>query len=220
MKRKAIILLSGGLDSTVILALALASQRQCYAISFDYQQRHHFELSCAQRITAHYDIPHCIIPIDPKAFGNSALLNSTEIPSHRTIADINQNGIPNTYVPARNTLFLAYALSQCEFHNAHEIHFGPNRADQHCYPDCRHAYIKAFQELILHATQQSIEKEAPTLVTPLLLLDKKEIIHLGMILKAPLELTSSCYCPAADGTPCQICDACILRAEGFRQNTV
>ncbi len=212
---KAIILLSGGLDSTVILALALAQGRQCFALSFDYAQRHHEELKCAQKIAGYYDIPHRIISIDSLAFGQSSLVSDLEAPYLRTPEQIATQGTPNTYVPARNTLFLAYALGQCELLQANEIHFGANCLDGP-YPDCRPAYLEAFQQLICLATKQAVENRPPQLITPLLHWDKSEIIRQGLALKAPLELTLSCYRPLISDLPCQTCDACTLRNEGFR----
>lgn len=217
MMTKAIILFSGGLDSTVILALALAQKRQCYALSFDYGQRHRQELKCAQTIAAHYGVSHQIIFIDPMAFGQSSLVSDLEAPHSRTLEQIAHQGIPNTYVPARNTLFLAYALGQCELHQANEIYFGSNCLDALCYPDCQPAYLDAFQHIMWLATKQAVEGQAPQLLTPLLHWDKSQIVQQGRELGAPLELTWSCYCPSDQGRPCHTCDACILRAEGFRQ---
>ena len=213
--RKAVILLSGGLDSTVVLALALAQGRQCSALSFDYAQRHREELERAQKIAAYYEIPHRIISIDPLTFGQSSLVSDLEAPCSRTPEQIASQGTPNTYVPARNTLFLAYALGQCELLQAHEIHFGANCLDGP-YPDCRPAYLEAFQQVICLATKQAVENCPPQLITPLLYWNKSEIIRQGLALKAPLELTLSCYRPSESGSPCQTCDACILRYEGFR----
>jgi len=215
---KAIVLLSGGIDSTVVLALALEQKRSCYALSFDYGQRHRVELQRAQKIAAYYQVPHHIIKMDPQALKNSSLVSLDQMPTHRSKKQMSEEGIPNTYVPARNTLFLAYALSQCEQLNAQEIHFGPHRADASCYPDCRPAYLNAFQQLMQLATKQTTEGEFIRLVTPLLAWDKTEIIAQGLRLNAPLEWTISCYQPTQNEQPCQCCDACLLRAEGFLMN--
>ena len=218
---KAIILLSGGLDSTVILALALAQGKTCYAISFNYGQRHLIELEAAKKITTYYQVTHKIIHIDPSAFGMSSLVSNNnsnsshlKMPENRSPAEIEQQGIPNTYVPARNTLFLAYALGQCELEKAQEIHFGPNKMDYTGYADCRPAYLEVFQTLMNLATKQAIEGSPPRLVIPLLHWDKTEIIRQGLALKAPLNMTLSCYNPQKS-KPCEQCDACVLRRDGF-----
>lgn len=212
---KAIVLLSGGVDSTVVLAMAQAQGKCCYLLSFDYNQRHAIELESAKAVASHYGLPHKIIRIDPCAFGKSSLVSDLEIPHKRSIAEINRQGIPSTYVPARNTLFLAYALGQCELYDAQEIHFGPNKIDHACYPDCRPAYLQAFQSIMNVATKQAIEGNAPKLVTPLKELDKTAIIKLGISLGAPLNLTWSCYDPLNSCKPCEACDACVLRQDGF-----
>ena len=220
---KAIVLLSGGLDSTVVLALALAQGKTCHALSFDYGQRHLVELEAAKKITAMYQIPHKIIKIDPSAFGKSSLTArhtsdpvDLKIPENRNLKEIEEQGIPNTYVPARNTLFLAYALGQCEIEEAQEIHFGPNKMDFSGYADCRPAFLQAFQSLINFATKQSVEGSAPRLITPLIELNKAEIIRKGFALNAPLHLTISCYNPQGSEA-CLRCDACILREQGFKE---
>lgn len=215
---KAIILLSGGLDSTVILAMAIAQKRQCYTLSFDYHQKHRYELKCAEAIAKHYDIPHQMISIDPFIFSPSSLVSSLKAPSLRNVNEMANQGIPNTYVPARNTLFLSYALGFCELHQAQEIYFGANSLDAPCYPDCHPAYLQAFQQIMHLATKQAVESGVgPKLVTPLLYWDKSQIIQQGLALGAPLELTLSCYRPLEKGIHCQTCDACILRQEGFRK---
>lgn len=211
---KAIVLLSGGLDSTVVLAMALARGLSCIALSFDYGQRHKVELNAAKKIARHYNVPHKIITIDPSAFGTSALIADDLPHQGRTIAEILAGSTPNTYVPARNTLFLSFALAQAEIQGASEIHTGPNALDTK-YPDCSPAFIQAYQNLIRVATKQAMEGNAPKLVAPLLKMNKIEIIQEGLKLKAPLEMTHSCYAPSAEGMPCSICDACILRADAF-----
>lgn len=213
---RAIILLSGGIDSTVVLALALSQGVECLAISFDYGQRHRIELQSARAIASHYKVPYQVITIDPAAFLSSSLIGNSQLPQGRTASEMAQGGIPSTYVPARNTLFLSYALGLCELHRAGEIHFGPNRLDEPCYPDCRPSYLAAFQQVMNLATKQAVEGEPPKLVTPLLKWDKGEIIRCGRGLNAPLKKTWSCYAPE-QGKPCKACDACILREQGFRQ---
>ncbi|MBA3721163.1 MAG: 7-cyano-7-deazaguanine synthase QueC [Parachlamydiaceae bacterium] len=214
---KAIVLLSGGIDSTVVLALALSHGKNCYALSFNYGQKHIVELEAAKEIAKYYKVPHHIINIDPKAFGKSSLVSNIESPKERSLEEMITKGIPNTYVPARNTLFLAFALGQCELHEAQEIHFGSNLMDYACYPDCRPTYMQAYQSLMNLATKQAVEGNPPSLITPLIYFDKKSIIKKGLSLGAPLELTISCYNPIDRHTPCNQCDACILRNMGFAE---
>jgi len=216
MSMKAIILMSGGIDSTVSLALALEKGLECIALSFDYGQRHWIELTSARAICKHYNVAHQIIKIDPKAFGMSSLVEiDSPMPKDRTIEEISGEGIPNTYVPARNTLFLSFALSQAEILNADEIHFGMNAHDINAYPDCRPEYVKAFQDLVNVATKQSLEKKPPQIITPLSAMTKAEIISEGYRLNTPIELTHSCYNPTNSNQQCGVCDACILRNDGF-----
>lgn len=207
---KAIILLSGGIDSTVALAIALGQGRQCIGVTFDYSQRHKVELKAAQKVAQHYQIPQHLVSIDPQIFAESSLINTDPIVKNRSLEEMGMEGIPNTYVPARNTLFLAYAMGLAEKHNASEIYFGANSGDRYCYPDCRPEFMEAFQRVFDVATQDPIK-----LLTPLANMEKVEIIRLGLTLKAPLELTSSCYDPHTDGTACHQCDACILREQAF-----
>lgn len=214
---KAIILLSGGIDSTVTLSLALQRGVECIAISFDYRQRHRIELKSARAVCDYYGIDHHIFTLPEACFRKSALCNDTPMPIATTVDKIEDRGIPTTYVPARNTLFLAFALGQAEIHGAQEIHFGMNAADRNGYPDCRPEFAAAFQNLINVATKQSVEGDAPKLVTPLIDLDKAEIIKMGMKLGSPLELTHTCYDPIDGESPCYICDACLLREEGFKR---
>lgn len=210
---RAIVLFSGGLDSTVMLAKAIAEGRSCHALSFDYGQRHRRELEAAKAITAHYQIPHHIIRIDPTTFALSSLVSDLEVPKGRTPKEIDAAGTPNTYVPARNTLFLAYALGQAEILGAQEIYIGVNSLDGN-YPDCRPDFINAFQGLFHVATKQGLQGNSPSLVAPLIGSTKTEIIRLGRALKAPLDLSFSCYDPVM-GAACQQCDACVLRHQGF-----
>jgi 7-cyano-7-deazaguanine synthase len=221
MPKKAIILFSGGLDSTVVLAAALAAGRHCLAVSFAYGQRHKVELEAAQQIAAHYGVEHRIIPIAPETFKmeGSYLTGGGTIPKNRTLAEMQEGKTPPTYVPARNTLFIAYALVQAEIFAADEIHLGPNKLDRNSYPDCRPSFIEAFQAVANLATKRAVEGKAPLLVTPLIHLSKKEIVELGVRLGAPLELTFSCYDPQGK-LPCRQCDACVLRADGFTQQTL
>lgn len=216
---RAIILLSGGLDSTVILAQALNLGRECYAIGFNYGQRHVIELEHAKKIAAHYRIPFKIFHLDSTIFKSSALISSEGIlPKERTPQEISSqkaSNIPSSYVPARNTLFLAYAMGQAELLNAEEIYAGPNALDAVPYPDCRPAFIQAFQGILNVATKQAVEGNPPKLLTPLIHWNKVEIIRQGFLLEAPLHMTFSCYDPINSKDPCKLCDACVLRADGF-----
>lgn len=212
---KAIVLLSGGLDSTVMMAHALNKGRECIAITFDYRQRNQAELVSSKLVTAHYGIQHKIIVIGPNVFASSSLTSSSQVPKDRPIQQIYYGGNPNTYVPGRNTLFLAYAIGQAEIYNAAEIYFGVNIADHNSYPDARAAYVQAFQALIHLATRQAVGGSAPTIVTPFIKFHKRDIVKQGVALKAPFELTMSCYDPSPESVHCGRCDACYLRKEGF-----
>jgi len=215
--------MSGGLDSTVILAIALAKKRECLLISFDYGQRHKIELESAKAIAKYYNVPHKIITIDPAAFGGSSLFGSSllekesccEVPKNRSIDEIKASSTPNTYVPARNTIFLSFALAQAEIFGAVEIYIGPNALDIK-YPDCSQAFVDAFQGVIHVATKQAVDGKAPKLVAPLINLNKAEIVALGRSLNAPLDLSFSCYDPTESNQPCLKCDACTLREDGFK----
>ena len=193
---KAIVLFSGGLDSTVILAQALAAKRTCIALSFDYGQRHRIELEAAKKLTCHFGVEHKIIYIDRASFAHSSLVSDIDIPQNRTMQEIDSAPIPSTYVPARNTIFLAYAVGQAEMLQAEEIYFGSNALDHKNYVDCRPAFVSAYQKLINVATVQACEGSAPKLITPLIHLTKREIVNLGRELKAPIEMSWSCYNPS------------------------
>lgn len=192
--------------------MALADGKSCCALSFDYNQRHRQELQKAKELAGYYQVPHQIFKIDVPSFARSGLLSDIEIPQGRTLKEIREGGVPSTYVPGRNTLFLAYAMGQAEMLEAGEIHFGCNALDYTPYIDCRPAFITAFQAMMEVATWHP-----PKLVTPLIQWDKQAIIRKGVELKVPLEMTWSCYSPTADGKACSLCDACQLREDGFRQ---
>ncbi len=212
---KAIILFSGGIDSTVMLAKALEKGHECIALSFDYKQVHRVELKHAEAIAKHYGIQQKILKIDPSFFASSALVSDLEIPTNRSTDEIANSGTPSTYVPARNTIFLSFATALAEVHSAEEIHIGANLLDQNAYPDCRPDFYHAFQKVINTGTKQSDTGSAPRLVTPLIDWDKKQIIHEGRRLNTPLNLTFSCYHPINGVTPCGSCDACILRKDAL-----
>lgn len=214
---RAIVLLSGGLDSTVVLAMALNQGRECLALGFDYGQRHLIELEHAQKIADHYRVNFRIIHLDSSLFKTSSLVSDITVPKNRSKQEI-AKGIPNTYVPARNTLFLAYAMNQAELFDAQEIYAGPNALDAAPYPDCTPAFIQAFQSVLNVATKQAVEGKAPRLLTPLIHWDKTQIIQQGIALGVPLNMTFSCYDPLPTQKACGRCDACILRqgAQGLR----
>ncbi|MAJ46072.1 MAG: 7-cyano-7-deazaguanine synthase QueC [Planctomycetes bacterium TMED75] len=209
----AIILLSGGLDSSTVLAEATASGRSCHALSFRYGQRHQYELEAAARIAAHFGaVEHVVMDINLGIFGGSALTTQLEVPK-----DALDEGpsIPVTYVPARNTVFLSLALAHAEVRSAHEIWIGVNAIDYSGYPDCRPEYIEAFQTMANLATREGVEGRALEIVAPLAQLDKAQIVQRANALKVPLQHTHSCYDPSDSGVPCGHCDACLLRARGF-----
>ncbi len=176
------------------------------------------ELEHAKQVSAHYGVPHTILMIDPQTFNSphSLLTSKGKLPKNRTQDEMGKGAIPPSYVPARNTLFIANAIVQAEIFDANEIHLGPNKMDYHCYPDCRPPSSPHFRQVANLATKQATEGAPPRIVTPLIELDKSQIIELGMGLKAPLDLTFSCYDPLKSGAPCEQCDACVLRAAGFR----
>ncbi|MCB1135019.1 MAG: 7-cyano-7-deazaguanine synthase QueC [Chlamydiia bacterium] len=210
---RAIVLLSGGLDSAVMLGLALEEGHEVLALSFDYGQRHSIELQAARGLCAHYGVQHRIIPIPAGVLRGSALTGDAEVPRFDSIDEAQDPAVPPTYVPARNTLFLAYAVMQAELFDADAIYFGPN-ADDACYPDCRPGFIAAYQELMRHATRQAVEGKAPTLRAPLLEWNKKRIVAEARRLHVPIDLTWSCYAPQMQGdeaVPCGACLACTLR---------
>ena len=209
--KKAIVLVSGGLDSATCLAIAQAEGYACYALSFDYGQRSASELNAAARLSETAGvIAHKTLPIDMGAIGGSALTDrSIEVPEEETL------GIPVTYVPARNTVFLSYALAWAEVVEAEAIFIGVNALDYSGYPDCRPEYIDAFQSLINLATKAGVEGKNIVLRTPLIDLTKAEIIGVGLKLGVDYAATVSCYQADAEGRACGLCDSCRLRTKGF-----
>jgi 7-cyano-7-deazaguanine synthase len=213
MSKQALILLSGGLDSVTTLALAQQQGFDCYALSFNYGQRHQAELIAAQKIALDYQvIEHKIIHLGLDAIGGSALTDA-EIAVPKTA----QTGIPVTYVPARNTIFLAFALAWAEVLGLHDIFIGVNAVDYSGYPDCRPEFIQAFQALANLATKAGVEGQKLTLHTPLIHLTKAEIIQQGLALGVDYQATVSCYSADEQGQACGGCDACRLRKIGFQQ---
>lgn len=215
---KAVCLLSGGLDSATCLAYARREGFACYALSFDYGQRHHIELEAARNIAqALGAADHRIAKIDLRVFGHSALTDDIEVPKGRDEAAMNR-GIPITYVPARNTIFLSFALAWAEVLEANDIFIGVNALDYSGYPDCRLEFIEAFERMSNLATKAGVEGRTRIRVrTPLIQLSKADIVRLGRELNLPFELTHSCYDPDASGRACGACDSCVLRAKGFRE---
>ena len=209
--KKAIVLVSGGLDSATCLAIAQAEGYACYALSFDYGQRSASELNAAARLSETAGVvAHKTLPIDMGAIGGSALTDrSIAVPEEETV------GIPVTYVPARNTVFLSYALAWAEVVEAEAIFIGVNALDYSGYPDCRPEYIDAFQSLINLATKAGVEGESIVLKTPLIDLTKAEIIGVGLKLGVDYAATVSCYQADAEGRACGLCDSCRLRTKGF-----
>ena len=213
MKTKAVILTSGGLDSATLLAMAHSNGRECYSLSFDYGQRHRAELNAARGLAERYgDVIHRVVSLDLSAIGGSALTDM-DIPVPTTP----QEGIPITYVPARNTVFLSLALGWAEVLGASEIYIGVNAVDYSGYPDCRPEFIAAYQQLIGVATKAGVEGASISLETPLIDLSKGAIIDAGLRLGVDYSLTVSCYQADEMGRACGECDSCRLRAAGFEQ---
>jgi 7-cyano-7-deazaguanine synthase len=218
-RKKAVLLLSGGLDSTTLAALAASEGYAIHALSFSYGQRHSAELESARKIAAHFGaVQHVVTKIDLRVFGGSALTSDIAVPRDR---NVDQEGdVPVTYVPARNTIFLSFALAWAEVLGASEIFIGVNALDYSGYPDCRPEFIAAFERMAQLATRAGVEHDASDSVrirTPLIDMSKKEIIELGLRLGVDYGMTTSCYDPDADGGACGHCDACQLRLRGFAE---
>jgi len=220
-RKKAVILLSGGLDSATVLAIARAEGYALYALSFSYGQRHAWELEAAKRVAASIGVAeHRIAQIDLRAFGGSALTAEIAVPKGRAPEEMS-HGIPITYVPARNTIFLSYALAWAEVLGASDIFLGVNALDYSGYPDCRPEYIAAFEEMANLATKAGVEgRQKLKIHTPLIAMTKAQIIATGIELGVDYGLTSSCYDPSPSGAPCGSCDSCLLRQKGFRENGI
>lgn len=213
MQKKALILLSGGLDSITALALAQQQGFLCYALSFNYGQRHNAELAAAHKIAAYYGVAeHKVIHLGLDAIGGSALTDE-----HIAVPKTMQTGIPVTYVPARNTIFLSFALGWAEVLHCHDIFIGVNAVDYSGYPDCRPEFIQAFQTLANLATKAGVEGEVIKIHTPLIALSKAQIIQQGLALGVDYSQTVSCYSADIEGRACGMCDACRLRKIGFQE---
>jgi 7-cyano-7-deazaguanine synthase len=218
MPPKAVVLLSGGVDSTTTAAIARRRGFEVYALSFHYGQRHAVELEAARRVVAHLGIRrHVVLEIDLRAFGGSALTSDLAVPLDTPMDQIGAR-IPPTYVPARNTIFLSFALAWAETLDARDIFIGANALDYSGYPDCRPEYIAAFERMANLATRAGVEGGARvTIHAPLISLSKREIIAQGRALGIDYGLTSSCYDPGPDGSACGHCEACLLRLKGFEE---
>ena len=219
MNKKAVILLSGGLDSTTCLALAKDQGFELFALTVNYGQRHDFELQSAKKTAQVFGVQkHSIIHIDLAQFGGSALTDQIEVPKDRDESDMTE--IPITYVPARNTVFLSLALAWAETLEAFNIFIGVNALDYSGYPDCRPEYISSFEKTANLGTKAGVSGKTFHIHTPLINMTKAEIIHAGTKLGVDYGLTSSCYDPKDSGDPCGHCDACILRIKGFKEVSI
>ena len=214
----AVLLLSGGLDSTTMLAYAVDKGFDVHALTFRYGQRHAAEIEAARRVAKSYHVrDHVVVDIDLRTFGGSALTADIDVPKDRLDADL-ANGIPITYVPARNTIFLSFGLAGSEVLGASDIFIGVNALDYSGYPDCRPEYVAAYQRMANLATKGGVEGTLPVRIqTPLLHLTKRQIVELGHSLGVDYALTLSCYDPSDDGRACGHCDSCQLRRRGFAE---
>ena len=216
-QKRAVVLLSGGIDSTTTLAIAVVEQFEAYALSFEYGQRHRSEIEAARRVAASLGAKeHRIARIDLRIFGGSALTSEVDVPKKRSESHIG-HGIPITYVPARNTMFLSYALAWAEVIPADDIFLGVNAIDYSGYPDCRPEFIKAFETVANIGTRAGTDGRRFHIHTPLIELSKAEIIRKAVELAVDLSVTHSCYDPSSDGLACGECDSCLLRLKGFRE---
>jgi 7-cyano-7-deazaguanine synthase len=215
--KRAVVLLSGGIDSSTTLAIAIGEGYEAYALSFDYGQRHQIETEAARRVAKLLGAKeHRVAKIDLRVFGGSALTDDTAVPKQRSGKEI-AYGIPITYVPARNTIFLAYALAWAEVVGASDIFLGVNAIDYSGYPDCRPEFIEAFENLADVGTKAGVEGQRFQVQTPLIKLSKGEIIRKAVGLGVDLSLTHSCYDPTPEGLACGECDSCLLRLKGFHE---
>lgn len=217
-KEKAVVLLSGGLDSTTVAAIAGAKGYDVFALSFRYGQRHAVELLAARRVAKSLGVTeHMVMDIDLRRIGGSALTDTIDVPKGRSEGSM-ESGIPVTYVPARNTIFLSYALAWAEVLNARDIFIGINAVDYSGYPDCRPEFIEAFERMANLATKAAVTGRCRIQIkTPIINMSKAEIIQTGLALGVDYKLTHSCYDPAPDGEACGLCDSCLLRKKGFEE---
>lgn len=216
-EKKAIVLLSGGIDSATTLAMALQEHYFVIALSFDYGQRHFVELDAAKKVGVHLGVPkHFIFPLELDAIGGSALTSNIEVPKRRTESEIG-HGIPTTYVPARNTIFLSVALAFAETWNAPTVFIGANVVDYSGYPDCRPEYLEAFEYMANLGTRLGAEGHPVKIIAPLINMTKADIIKKALELGIDLGITFSCYDPDEGGLACGACDACQIRRRGFHE---
>jgi 7-cyano-7-deazaguanine synthase len=208
-QKKAVVLVSGGLDSVTAMAIAQDHGFDCYGLSVDYGQRHHSELDAATRVTDAAGVPLKVLPLNLRTIGGSALTDDIDVPEEET------TGIPITYVPARNTIMLSLALAYAEVLGADDIFIGVNAVDYSGYPDCRPEFIKAYQQMARVATKAGVEGGRMTIHTPLIKLTKAEIIQTGTELGVDYSMTVSCYQADGEGRACGVCDSCRIRKEGF-----
>jgi len=218
IKPKAVVLLSGGLDSTTVLAIAMSQGFDAYAMSFRYGQRHVVEIEKAAEVAQRLGAArHTVVNVDLRAFGGSALTSDIAVPKNRSAADMSR-GIPITYVPARNTIFLSFALAWAEVLSSSDIFVGVNALDYSGYPDCRPEYIEAYERMANLATKAGVEgKQKLRIHAPLMKMSKADIVRTGMALGVDYSITCSCYDPGPSGEPCGGCDACLLRSKGFAE---
>lgn len=215
--KKAVVLLSGGLDSATALAAAIGEGYECITLAFDYGQRHRIELEAARRVSRALGASrHMVMAIDLRALGGSALTADIDVPKSRDPESM-AAGIPVTYVPARNIVFLSLALAAAETRGAEEIFIGVNALDYSGYPDCRPSFIEAYEKMAAAGTKAGTEGRPVKIRAPLIHMTKAEIISLGAELGVPFEITHSCYDPAPDGRACGLCDSCLLRKKGFHE---
>jgi len=218
-QKKAVVLLSGGLDSTTVAAIAKAEGFSVYALSFDYGQTHKAELKAAARVAAKQQVArHIVLKVDLSAFGGSALTGDAEIPKGRSLEEMGE-GIPVTYVPARNTVFLSLALAWAESLQVTDIFIGVNALDYSGYPDCRPEFIRAFEAMANLGTKIGSEGKRITIHTPLIAMTKREIVRKGLELGVDYGMTVTCYDASDEGEACGECDACLLRLKGFAENS-
>jgi 7-cyano-7-deazaguanine synthase len=216
-KRKAVVLLSGGLDSTTVVAIAKQQGYDVFALSFDYGQNHKIELDAATRVAKTLCVTkHVIAKVDLRSFGGSALTSDQSVPKNRSSAEMS-TGIPATYVPARNTVFLSLALAWAETLQSTDIFIGVNALDYSGYPDCRPEFISAFEHMANLGTKIGVEGQTICIHTPLIAMTKREIVQAGLALGVDYSMTITCYDPDTNGAACGACDACLLRLKGFEE---